>query len=308
MASQTGPREPNRARMSTAHFVTIAAIVALLSPFAASNVAAEALAPYKDELFSNQTVIESHDKGAFETIDYQEMRDINGRDIVPERRVKPAYLSLGVRDKQTDETLMLGDRKLDVTRVGPDAGQAFTVIFIHGRDGDRRLGANDYMFGGNFNRLKNLSVGNGGTYYSPSVRTFDSDGVADIAALIRYSYEKSGGKPVVLSCASMGSLICWGITRDAESVKRLKGMVILSGVTDPAFLKSAFHKAKLPIWFTHGSNDPVYAATDQEQLFEKLYKANYPTRFTLFATGSHGTPVRMTDWRKVLDWILAARS
>jgi pimeloyl-ACP methyl ester carboxylesterase len=294
--------------MSTAHFFIIAAIVALVSPFAALNASADTLPPFKDELFSNQTVIESHDTGAFETIDYQEMRDINGRDMIPERRVKPAYLSLGIRDKQADETLALGDRKLDVTRVGPDAGQAFTVIFIHGRDGDRRLGVNDYMFGGNFNRLKNIVAGNGGTYYSPSVKTFDSDGVADIAALIRYSYEKSGGKSVVLSCASMGSLICWGISRDVESVKRLAGMVILSGVTDPAFLKSSFHKAKLPVWFTHGSNDPVYAAADQQKLFETLYKAHYPTRFTLFETGSHGTPVRMTDWRKVLNWVLSAKS
>jgi hypothetical protein len=309
MASQTCQREPNRTRMSTAHFVIIAAIVALLSLFVASDAtAAEVLAPFKDELFSSQTVIESHDNGAFETIDYQQMRDINGRDLIPERRAKPAYLSLGVRDKQVDETLVLGDRKVDVTRVGPDAGQAFTVIFIHGRDGDRRLGANDYMFGGNFNRLKNLALNGGGTYYAPTVKTFDSDGVAFVAALIRYAYDKSGGRPVILSCASMGSQICWGMTRDAETVKRLKGMVILSGVTDPDFFKSPFHKAKLPIWFTHGSNDPVYAATNQEQLFEKLYNAKYPTRFTLFATGSHGTPVRMTDWRKVLNWLLIAKS
>jgi len=36
-------------------------------------------------------------------------------------------------------------------------------------------------------------------------------------------------------------------------------------------------------------NDPVYAATDQEQLFEKLYNA-IPHPLHLFATGSHGTP------------------
>ena len=292
-------------RMSTAHLSMLAAIAAFLPLTAASGAAAEALKPFKDELFSNQTIIESHDNGAFQTIDYQEMRDINSRDQIPEKRVKPAYIETGVRWKaQHDETLPLGNRKLDVTRIGPASGQAFTVIFIHGRGGDRRLGSNDYTFGGNFNRLKNLAYSNGGTYYAPSVKSFDSDGVSDIAALIRYSYEQSGGKPVILTCASMGSFVCWGITRDAESVKRLKGMAILSGVTDPDFVKSAFYKAKLPLWFTHGSKDPVYAAANQEALFEKLYKAHYPTRFTLFATGNHGTPVRMTDWRKVLNWII----
>jgi pimeloyl-ACP methyl ester carboxylesterase len=290
--------------MSTIHFVIIAAIVAILPSADAAGATSEALKPYKDELFSTQTVIESHDNGAFETIDYQEMRDINGRDEIPERRVKGPYVSLGVRWKQQDQTLTLGDHKVDVARTGLDAKQAFTVIFIHGRGGDRRLGSNDYTFGGNFNRLKNLAVDNGGTYYAPSVKTFDSDGVADIAALIRYAYEQSGGKPVVLTCGSMGSIICWGITRDAESVKRLKGMLIMSGVTDPDFTKSAFYKSKLPLWFAHGSNDPVYPPAAQEALFEQLYKGGYPTRFTLFQTGNHGTPIRMTDWRKVLNWIL----
>jgi pimeloyl-ACP methyl ester carboxylesterase len=278
-------------------------------PFAvASDASAEALKPFKDELFSSQPVLESHDGGAFETIDYQKARDLNGRDEIPEKRAKRAYLSLGVRWNQKDETLMLGGRKVDVTRVGPQTGQAFTVIFVHGRGGDRRLGSDDYRFGGNFNRLKNLAVDNGGTYYAPSVKSFDDAGTADVAALVAHAYEQSGGRPVVLSCASMGSFICWAIARDPESVKRLGGMVIIGGATDPEFLKSPFYAAKLPIWFTHGGNDPVYPAVNQQAFFEKLFKSGYPARFTLFATGSHGTPVRMTDWRKVLNWIIEQRA
>ncbi|MBO9098394.1 MULTISPECIES: alpha/beta hydrolase family protein [unclassified Rhizobium] len=288
--------------MSTVHFFKIAATVAFIA-FLSTNASAVQLKPFKDELFSSQTIVESHDNGAFETIDYQEMRDINGRDIVPERRVKPAYLGLGVRWKQTDETLALGARKLDVTRVGPATGQAFTVIFVHGRAGDRRLGSNDYMFGGNFNRLKNLVVDNGGSYYAPTIGTFDAEGVADVAALIRAVSEQSGGKPVILSCASMGSIVCWGITRDVESVKRLSGMVMMSAVTDPTFAKSPFYKARLPIWFAHGSADNVYAAADQQAQFEKLIKAKYPARFTLYTNGTHGTPLRMLDWRKTLNWL-----
>ncbi|NLS05271.1 alpha/beta hydrolase [Rhizobium sp. P32RR-XVIII] len=293
-------------RMSTSHCMIIAVIAAFFLSCDILSAAADGLPPYKDELFSKQNVLQSADDGAFEVIDYDEMRDINGRDQIPQGRVQRKYVSLGVRKVQQDETLSLDGLRLDVTRVGPADGAAFTVIFIHGRDGDRRLGANDYSFGGNFNRLKNLAAGNGGVYYSPTVRTFDSDGVAKIAELIRYASEKSGGKPVVLACASMGSQICWGIGRDPASVKRLRGMVIMSGVTDPAFTKSAFYKAKLPLWFAHGSRDPVYAAADQQALFEKLYKSKYPARFTLFQNGNHGTPIRMIDWRQVLNWILAS--
>ncbi|WP_064692077.1 alpha/beta hydrolase [Rhizobium aegyptiacum] len=297
-------------RMSTSHCTVISAIAAFLlfaAVLSASEAAraADALAPFKDDLFSKQTVLQTGDDGAYEVIDYDEMRDINGRDQIPQKRVRQKYVALGVRKAQSDETLSLDGIGLDVTRVGQAQNAAFTVIFIHGRDGDRRLGANDYSFGGNFNRLKNLVAGNGGVYYSPTVRSFDSNGVAAIEHLIRYASAQSPGRPIILSCASMGSQVCWGVARHSDSAKRLKGMIVMSGVTDPDFTRSAFYKAKLPLWFAHGSRDPVYAASDQQALFESLRKASYPTRFTLFQTGNHGTPIRMIDWRRVLNWILA---
>ncbi|MFC0478726.1 alpha/beta hydrolase [Gellertiella hungarica] len=262
------------------------------------------LKPFKDELFSAQTRIETRDGGDYEVVDYQEMRDINGRDEEPERRVKRAWVDLSPRSAQADETLNLASGPLAVTRVGKGEGAAFTVIFIHGRDGDRRLGSNDWRFGGNFNRLKNLVVKNGGVYYAPTIRRFDANGVRQVADLIAAARSASGGKPVILSCASMGSFLCWGITREAATVRDLKGMLVMGGAPDPDFPKSAFHEAGLPLWFTHGSADKVYKADDQAAIYAQLHAKGYPVRFTLFNTGSHGTPVRMTDWRRVLNWLL----
>lgn len=291
-------------QMSTAHFRT-AAISCVLFPFLfLANAHAEALAPFKDELFSAQTILGTADDGDFTRVDYNEMRDINGRDSIPERRVKDRYVSLKIRRVQENQTLNLASGPLEVGRVGPDRGQAFTVIFIHGRGGDRRLGLNDITFGGNFNRLKNLVAGNGGTYYAPSVRSFDENGVADIEALIAHASAQSGGKPVVLACASMGSFICWGISRDTATVSRLSGMAILGGAPDPALAKSAAAKAKLPIWFTHGSRDSVYPAETQLGIYRNLRSGGWPVRFTMFETGSHGTPVRMSDWRAMLNWLI----
>lgn len=296
--------------MSTVH-LPCAALVAALCLGAVLLFARPALSsdgpikPYKDDLFSSQTVMDGKDGGAFKQVDYQEMRDINGRDAEPERRVRSPYVSLSVRSQQENATLQLGVRSLDVTRVGKSDGAAFTVIFIHGRGGDRRLGANDYSFGGNFNRLKNLAVDNGGTYYAPSVRSFDENGVADIAALIRYASEHSQGRPVILSCASMGGFICAGISREKDVVRYLGGMAILGGPPDPQFVKSAAAKARIPVFFTHGSDDTVYKADDQVAIYRRLLAAKkYPVRFTLFNTGSHGTPVRMSDWREILNFLL----
>ena len=50
----------------------------------------------------------------------------------------------------------------------------------------------------------------------------------------------------------------------------------------------------MPTVFTHGSADKVYSYKDQTTIYEALHKAKYPVKFTLFETGSHGTPVRMT--------------
>ncbi len=295
--------------MSTGDFIrrTIGAV--LLAGWGGAAIAAETpIPPFKDELFSQMTVLQSSDGGTFKVIDYQEMRDINGRDREPEKRVKDAYVSLGVRRAQENETIELPGRLLDVTRVGPAQGAAFTVIFIHGRGGDRRLGVNDYTFGGNFNRLKNLTVNNGGTYYSPSVKSFGEPGVADIAALIRQAFEQSSGRPVILACASMGGFICQGISRDAEAVRYLKGMALLGGPPDPQFATTPLAKLKLPLYFAHGSADIVYKAEDDIAAFRKLRQTGYPARYTLFQSGTHGTPIRMVDWRELLNFILAGKT
>lgn len=289
--------------VSTVHF-TILRVAALALLLAVSPMASAAdLPPFKDALFSSQTVLETADGGDYTEIDYQELRDINGRDQIPERRVKSAYVSLEVKRAQANETLNLGGRKLDVGRAGQGTGAAFTVIFVHGRGGDRRLGMDDYRFGGNFNRVKNLAVQNGGVYYAPSIRSFDAAGVADTAALIAHARTASPKKPVVLACASMGSFICWGIARDPQASAALKGMIIMGGALDPAFADSPAYKRKLPILFTHGGADSVYPAQGQAAFYRSLKDRAYPCRFVLFRTGSHGTPVRMTDWRAALNWI-----
>ena len=90
--------------MSTAHFTFCALFslsVAATSAFAQSG--SGPLKPFKDDLFSNQSVLSTSDGGAYEAIDYQEMRDINGRDETPERRVKRQYVDLSPKKFQAME-------------------------------------------------------------------------------------------------------------------------------------------------------------------------------------------------------------
>lgn len=293
--------------MSTAIFTFCALFTAIVLGVTAPASAQEGpIAPFKDELFNAADVIKRELNGDYRIVDYQEMRDINGRDQEVELRVKRAYVDLAPRKVQVNETLNLPSGALDIGRVGPASAQRFSVIFIHGRGGDRRLGLNDYRFGGNFNRLKNLTVRAGGTYIAPSMKSFDADGVAQLKDLIAHVRQASGGKPVILACASMGSFLCYGASRDAQLVADLQSMAIIGGAIDPDFPKSAFIKAKKPVFFSHGSRDKTYLAADQEAMFRNLHKSGIKTRFVLFETGSHGTPVRMSDWREILNFSLTA--
>ncbi len=269
-----------------------------------SEALAEEIGSFKDDLFAYPGILEQADGGAFLKIDYDKMRDIHQRDEDPERRVKGKYVSTGVRWYQDFETIETGGRKVDVFEVGKLRTARFAVIFVHGRGGDRKLGANDYSFGGNFNRLKNIAHKFGGIYYAPSARDFADAGAADIAALIQYVHASAPQARIVLTCASMGTFICWKITQDAAISSQLAGMMILGGPADPTFLTSPAHAARLPMFFSHGSDDTVYPWTDQYGVYKTLVEQGYPTRFVLFQTGSHGTPIRMTDWRDTLNWIL----
>ncbi len=284
----------------------IAVLVAgLASPIGPARAYDLPLKAFKNELFSDQPILEVSDDGARVVVDYSKKRDLYGRDVVLEKRVKDAYVSTRVTRWQANETLSLGAHKVELSRVGPKSGADFAVIFIHGRGGDRKLGVNDYTFGGNFNRLKNLVVQNGGSYYSPTVRDFEKDGVDAISRLVKSVHERNGKRPVILACASMGSFICWGAARDAATVSHLAGMAIIGGAPNPDFSRTPAYRARLPLYITHGGDDPVYSADKQTAFFRTLHRAGYPTRLTVFATGSHGTPIRMTDWWRLLNWTLA---
>lgn len=291
--------------MSTVHLRFSAIAAACIGLFLPVVAAALELKPFKDELFAYPAILESRDNGDWLKIDYRKERDIYQRDDVPERQAKWPYISRGVTWHQSFDTLDLGaGRKLDIFDAGKIGGQAFSVVFIHGRGVDRKLGASDDRFGGNFNRLKNLAVDNGGVYVAPTVKSFDAAGGRDVSDLIRYLARTSKGKPVILACASMGTLICREIARDPQAVAVLSGMILMSGILDSDFENTPFYTAHLPLFFAHSTDDEVYKWTDQDGLYRKLHDKGYPTRFVLFNTGSHGTPLRMLDWRDTLNWFL----
>ncbi len=269
--------------------------------------AAQTLSPFKDELFAYPAILSEKDGGAYRVVDYREMRDVNERDDVPERQVKKQYISLGVRSQQKDLKLQTAAGALRFVAVGKQQGASMIVLYLHGQGGSRTQGVNDNTFGGNFNRVKNLVAQAGGLYLSPDFSTFGDKGAAEVSALIANYAEKSPGAAVIVACGSMGGALCWKLAADETIAKRLGGLLLLGSLWDDGFLSSAAYRAKVPVFFGHGSRDTVFPVGKQEAFYRKLRgkSANYPTRFVRFESGTHGTPIRMADWREVLNWMLS---
>ena len=273
----------------------------------ASQAGAQALKPFKDELFAYPGILSSEAGGAYIVVDYSEARDIDRRDQVPERRVRGAYVSTGVRKVQKDLALKTDAGTIKHFAVGRTEAARLITIYLHGQGGSRKQGVDDFTFGGNFNRIKNLMAANGGLYLSPDFSDFGGKGEAEIAALISHYAERSPGAKIFVACGSMGGMLCWQLASNGSIAGQLSGLLLLGSLWDESFLSSAAFKRGVPVFFGQGSRDTVFPVEKQEAFYRSIVAKSpgYPTRFVRFETGTHGTPIRMTDWRETLNWMLS---
>ncbi|WP_396649598.1 alpha/beta hydrolase family protein [Mesorhizobium sp. IMUNJ 23232] len=289
-----------------AGFATSLAVI--LTVLLTAPAAAQSLKPFKDELFAYPAILSTGDGGAYEVVDYQEARDINARDEIPERRVQGKYVSTGVRKVQKDLVLRsdLGD--IRHVAVGTTENARFITLYLHGQGGSRKQGVDDFTFGGNFNRIKNLMAANGGLYLSPDFPDFGEKGAAQVATLIAHYGERSPSAKIFVACGSMGGGLCWLLANNPAVAPRLSGLLLLGSHWDDSFLASPAFKRKVPVSFGQGSHDTVFPVEKQEAFFRSIRTKSkaYPTRFVRFETGTHGTPIRMTDWRETLNWMISA--
>lgn len=286
------------------------AIFLLLPTLLAFSAPASALTlkPFKDELFAYPALLSSEKGDRYRVFDYRELRDINQRDEAPERRAHAKYVALGVRRAQQDLVFKGDAGEVRHFAVGSTENASIIVIYLHGQGGSRRQGIDDFTFGGNFNRIKNLMAGNGGLYLSPDFADFGEDGAAQVAALIGYYAKQSPAAKIFVACGSMGGQICWRLAGRKDTGGRIDGLLLLGSMWDEGFLSSPAFGRRVPVFFAQGSKDPVFPVASQEAFFRSILAKtpDYPTRFVRFETGTHGTPIRMTDWRETLNWMLSA--
>ena len=179
--------------------------IALVAVSSVALGAGYKLAPYKDDLFKYPGILSSKYGGNYIVVDYNEKRDLDDRDIIPEKKTKPEYVSTDTQAVERDIVINSGGKSIKTIAVGKTAGNAKAiVIYLHGRKGSRFQGANDWMFGGNFNRIKNLMMRNGGVYLSPDFTDMKETGKNEIKALMKALAANSPGAPIFVACGSLG--------------------------------------------------------------------------------------------------------
>ncbi len=289
--------------------------LALASMMSAAEAADFRLAPYKDELFAYQRILA--ERNGFVIVEFIESRDVGGRDEVRLKKAFPKFVSLDANETKKDLVVREGKITVRFMGVGRTEGDAkIVVVFLHGAHGDRTLAMEDHRFGGNFNRLKNLAVRNNGAYLTPDFTDFSKTGTDQIKTLLEHYALSSPDAPIIVGCASTGCKIVFRLLSEPRAAELLDGVILLGSLplgsrhdgtilgtevfTDPA--------KQVPVYIGHGSADVTVSWVTQELFFKRVKAAasGYPIRFELFkgADAVHGTPLRMVDWRSVLNWIL----
>ena len=274
------------------------------------------VAPYKDELFGYPILATMHDDD-FVIVEFDQARDVHGRDEIPLKKAFDKFVELDVNDLKGDILIRRDGEVVQFLAVGKaDGGAKIVVIYLHGQHGDRTLAMEDLRFGGNFNRLKNLMARNGGVYVSPDFSSFGAKGGREIKAVMMHYAENSPGAPIFLACASTGCKLVFRLLEDPAAAELLGGVILHgalplgSGKEGTLFDIEVFRQPgkQIPIYIGHASGDPTVPWVTQELFFKNIKAAapDYPVRFELFKgpDAVHGTPIRMMDWRPVLNWML----
>ena len=270
------------------------------------------LTPYKDKLFAYPKTLKQSKDGTYRLVDFNKQRDVYGRDEIPLRKTKYEYVNERVRWSRGVKRYKSPNGRFKYFAAGKNKRAKITVIWVHGQGGNRRQGVNDWTFGGNFNRLQNLMINNKGVLVSPDFTDFKDKGATDILVLMREYKKRSPNGALVVACGSMGGGICWRLIKNPKTSAMMDGMLLLGSHWHDDFLKSPTAKRggrAVPIYFGHGTHDVVFQPKVQKAFFQKIRKKNpkYPARFVMFNTGVHGTPIRMVNWRRELNWILSLK-
>lgn len=272
---------------------------------------------FKDDLFAYKAIVSEEAEWKYKLISYSQKRDLEERDEVPEKKVSAEYRSIEKFDiYKKDKTFSYNNKKISYvenTKAWVDIKKEdvkYLTIYIHGLNGNRWQWVNDYTFGWNFNRIQNLMLENNGSYIATEFSDFWVLWMSQVRELIKQKKKEYPNVKVYVACWSSGWAICWWLANNNEGNKLLNGLLILGSSSGNNWLNNKLlstNRSKLlPIFIAHGEKDRVIGLQGQKNFFYSVLSKNknYPIRMHTFTNWTHWTPIRMLDWKVVMEWMI----
>lgn len=270
--------------------------------------------PYKDELFTPDTIAIANENCNISLYDYNEIDHVNGRDCAKENGF---HFPMAQPKRIKDVSKLRRERKdipgVDATwEIGRSPNEKINppkcaIVWCHGAvesKSPHHLGARDSNFGANNNRLMNLAIQKNCVYYSPNFR--GRNGYYAIQSLIDYLKSKNFNE-VFISASSAGAAALNIAASNPKNTDILAGLIYNGTYASPINVsRTPAFKSGVPIVFSHGANDKYQQIRDDFIKVQEMYppsKTPYNnTWLQVFKNGGHGTPIRMIDWRHTLNW------
>lgn len=272
---------------------------------------------FKDNLFAYKAIVSEEADGKYKLIDYSQKRDLEERDEIPEKKVSREYRDTTKFDLyKQDKSFLYNNKKISYvenTKAWVDIKKEdvkYLTIYIHWLNWNRWQWVNDYSFGWNFNRIQNLMLLNNGSYIATEFSDFGSLWINQVRELIKQKKKEYPNTKVFVACGSSGWAICWWLANNSEGNALINGLLILGSSSWHNWLNNSHlstHRNKLlPIFIAHWQKDRVIGLEGQKNFFHAVLSKNknYPIRMHTFTNGTHGTPIRMLDWKVVMEWLI----
>lgn len=265
---------------------------------------------HKQDLFKYQWGIkDNYNNWNIRLVDYSVKRDIENRDIIDVDKVFDKYVTLINEKNRTEEKIISNGKEIKYWKVVDNNLNKTDIetvtIYFHWMWWHRNQWINDYSFWWNFNRIQNLMLKNKWMYISTDFTDFWNTWTSEMILLMNEIKKEYPNSRFILVWASSGWELLWNIINKinkTNDIKNIKWIVLLWSITTNNI---EFFINKIPIFIWHWTKDWNIPYTIKFDFYNKLKKidSKYPIKVDLFDGGVHWTPIRMSDWYFILEFI-----
>lgn len=255
---------------------------------------------FKDELFTHRWTIEERHNGNWRLIEYSQKIDVEDRDEIDVDKVFDKYIDLRTLNFTKEKSLTSNFKYNEVTEDNvKNEDKEWVVLYFHWMGWNKDQWTNNHTFWWNFNRIQNLMLENKGSYITTTL-TWTKENTENHIALIEKLRKEYPNAKIIVSCGSKWWEMLWNLI-DSRVNKDLFWVIFMWSVLDMKWRYSPLYQQNIPVYISHWTKDHI-PYEEKEQFLKAMTSKGVKMKVDIFNTGIHWTPIRMTDWKEVLNW------